>query len=201
MRWLSAWTVLVMGVIGLACKTPGGTGPSTAGAAPTTHATPASSSSAAIARSSDASCEEACSRLATCTREDASCRTDCESHLASGGRSALYADCLRDLSCEDIQRSMSMNEGPAGRCYSDASRGLPATIECRNTATGHMMRSSASCEAACAKREGSCFFGPECLERCQRDWPTWDNAARKRFVTCAVCNPLCHMQLDQCMSK
>ena len=72
-------------------------------------------------------CERACSRYTVCTpgwpQPNADeCVADCRGGLAKQQPLAptRYADCLWKLSCTDIHRSLSMNEGPAGDCYTRA---------------------------------------------------------------------------------
>jgi hypothetical protein len=77
-------------------------------------------------------CRRGCEYQAACLpagypdRDPAACLADCRAHLASrdpkdpGARPKQWADCLTALPCADIERSMSMNMGPAGYCYSQA---------------------------------------------------------------------------------
>ena len=73
-------------------------------------------------------CDRACQRYVTCypalpARHDAACRQDCHAEMTALG-ARRYADCLEALPCDAIAASLTMNEGPAGRCYprDDASR-------------------------------------------------------------------------------
>ena len=77
-------------------------------------------------------CRRACEYQASCLpagypdHDPAACLDDCRAHLASrdpkdpGARPKQWADCLTALPCSAIEKSMTMNMGPAGHCYSQA---------------------------------------------------------------------------------
>lgn len=79
-------------------------------------------------------CDRACQRYVTCypamlAQHDATCRQDCHAELTAVG-ARNYAECLGALPCEAIVASLSMNEGPAGKCYprDPASRNPPRAV-------------------------------------------------------------------------
>jgi hypothetical protein len=90
-------------------------------------------------------------------------------------------------SCDDARPSAAGSAAPV--------------FECVHHSTRQPMRSEASCEAICQKREGSCFFGKECLDQCNARARSWDDATRQRFFDCALCNPLCHEDVDLCLQR
>ena len=77
-------------------------------------------------------CRRGCEYQASCLpagyadHDPTACLADCRAHLASrdpngpGARPKRWADCLTALPCAEVERSMSMNMGPAGYCYSQA---------------------------------------------------------------------------------
>ncbi len=69
-------------------------------------------------------CQRSCARVETCSQSaDPACVNDCEENLARRGADARYEACVAALSCESIARSMSMNMGPLGGCYTHSLRG------------------------------------------------------------------------------
>jgi len=79
-----------------------------------------------VAASSDA-CERVCAYIEQCAPgvRDESCRPDCRAHLVQDHEprdapARAYERCARALSCEDVARSLSMNMGPLGYCYTSA---------------------------------------------------------------------------------
>ncbi len=65
-------------------------------------------------------CEDACTRIRTCTGfEDLDCATDCARRLTPRG-AAAYAACIDELTCETIERGLFMDYGPLGECHREA---------------------------------------------------------------------------------
>jgi hypothetical protein len=44
---------------------------------------------------------------------------DCNAQLAPTSQ-AKYASCMTALSCPDVKESLTLDEGPAGACYSES---------------------------------------------------------------------------------
>jgi hypothetical protein len=74
-------------------------------------------------------CTRACNRQASCLpagyadRDPTGCLKNCRANLVTRDGDAYaksYADCLENLSCDDIEKSMTMDMGPVGFCYSKA---------------------------------------------------------------------------------
>lgn len=71
-------------------------------------------------------CAQACAYIERCVgRHDRECRSICESDLRVTRRAARYAMCARALSCAAIRRSMAMDSGPLGECFTLARRAEP----------------------------------------------------------------------------
>jgi hypothetical protein len=64
-------------------------------------------------------CARACDRMTkTCSAlQDPRCVESCSSDFSSAEQKDRYAACIDALSCEDIQRGVSMNAGPIGECF------------------------------------------------------------------------------------
>ncbi|MBK8691777.1 MAG: hypothetical protein IPN17_05590 [Deltaproteobacteria bacterium] len=68
-------------------------------------------------------CERACHRIEACLgRPDRDCRSACVEGMGVWQHAASYASCSERLTCVQIQRSMSMNSGPLGECFTRAAR-------------------------------------------------------------------------------
>ena len=77
-------------------------------------------------------CRRACEYQASCLpaayrdHDPNDCLADCRANLESRNlgdpseRPKVWADCLTALPCSAIVKSMAMDEGPAGYCYSKA---------------------------------------------------------------------------------
>lgn len=77
-------------------------------------------------------CRRACEYQASCLtagypdHDPSDCLADCRSNLETrdpkdpGARPRKWADCLTALPCSAIVKSMAMDMGPAGYCYSHA---------------------------------------------------------------------------------
>lgn len=80
----------------------------------------------ALRREGLLACARACARLTSCTSPQITddCHDDCVNVL--GGDQAApavrYAACVDGLSCEQIEKSMTMGMGPVGLCYVEAQR-------------------------------------------------------------------------------
>jgi hypothetical protein len=192
--WILAATLVACAPVGTAPSRPAPTPLVIASVptAPTGTVAPAPERDAAPPPSA---CEAACTHIDACVgRSDPSCRSECLA-LGSG---ASYASCATALSCDDIKRSMQMNEGPLGRCYSASARvATSAPIDC---------------DAICAPREaksknGYCAdigvagrSGPvTCREYCAEMGGSWKLLERASFARCMANDPLCYRTLDDCM--
>lgn len=67
-------------------------------------------------------CTQACARIATCTNTAThkGCIASCRSEFDESG-TEIYRACIAALSCDDIQRGLTMDYGPLGECMSRAS--------------------------------------------------------------------------------
>jgi hypothetical protein len=68
-------------------------------------------------------CAGACDRFRECVSsfdDRGDCVKDCGRDLPDPARAAGFATCLQALSCESIQRGMTMSYGPIGECYAKA---------------------------------------------------------------------------------
>ena len=77
-------------------------------------------------------CRRACDYQASCLpagyrdHDPSACVKDCRANLESrnptdpSARPTIWADCLTALPCSAIVKSMTMDMGPAGYCYSKA---------------------------------------------------------------------------------
>jgi hypothetical protein len=70
-------------------------------------------------------CEAACERYSCAgapVKVAEGCKTGQCGELSKRGDSALrsFAACMQRLECHDIDRSIAMNEGPAGYCFTSA---------------------------------------------------------------------------------
>ena len=78
-----------------------------------------------VTSSSSTDCITACTRYRVCApnvvgaRQVDSCVRDCNASLAPTSQ-AKYASCMTALPCEDVEASLTMDEGPAGYCYSSS---------------------------------------------------------------------------------
>ena len=80
----------------------------------------------ALRREGLLACARACARLTSCTSPEQTddCHDDCVNVLAGdqAAPAVRYAACVDGLSCEQIEKSMSMGMGPVGLCYVEAQR-------------------------------------------------------------------------------
>lgn len=91
---------------------------------------PTPSSLAGSSRSTNVSaagvgCAAACDRFRECTaaREDRdACIAACVKELPEASEARSYGTCIEALSCDQIERGVSMNWGPIGECWSKARR-------------------------------------------------------------------------------
>lgn len=70
-------------------------------------------------------CTRACTRYQVCaptvvnTAQVTTCEKDCTARLTATGQ-AHYASCMSALTCQAVSDSLTMDEGPAGFCYSSS---------------------------------------------------------------------------------
>lgn len=80
---------------------------------------------ATVTSSSSTDCITACTRYRVCApkvvdaRQVDSCVRDCNAHLPATSQ-AKYATCMTQLTCQAVEESLTMDEGPAGFCYSSS---------------------------------------------------------------------------------
>jgi hypothetical protein len=70
-------------------------------------------------------CAGACDRFRECTsafEDRTECVRDCGREFPDPARARVYASCIQALSCEWIERGLSMDYGPIGECYTKAGR-------------------------------------------------------------------------------
>ena len=68
-------------------------------------------------------CAGACDRFRVCTTSFEgleACVRSCLRELPDPARAATYARCIQALSCDELERGLSMNYGPIGACYTKA---------------------------------------------------------------------------------
>jgi len=89
-------------------------------------AEPSEELAGALKREGLLACARACARLTSCTSPEQTddCHDDCVNVLAGdqAAPAVHYAACVDGLSCEQIDKSMSMGMGPVGLCYVEAQR-------------------------------------------------------------------------------
>jgi len=73
----------------------------------------------------DDGCHRACARIASCTHDAQGtsdverCASSCAGDFGEPGAD-IYASCIESLTCEDIQRGLTMDYGPIGACGAKA---------------------------------------------------------------------------------
>jgi len=58
--------------------------------------------------------------VACAAYEDPTCEKSCAANFTSPNQQTAFAECIDALSCEEIQRGVTMNYGPIGECWSKA---------------------------------------------------------------------------------
>ena len=91
--------------------------------APTGTSAPTPGTNSASNARAVTGCAAACDRFRACTssvepRDE--CLRSCGSEFPDPLRARTYASCIEALSCDEIERGLSMNYGPIGACYSKA---------------------------------------------------------------------------------
>jgi hypothetical protein len=69
-------------------------------------------------------CARSCDRVRACATpydDRDACITSCGHDFPDPARARTYASCIEALSCDEIERGLSMNYGPLGACYAKAS--------------------------------------------------------------------------------
>jgi len=68
-------------------------------------------------------CAGACDRFRTCTTSfegQEACLRSCGREFPDPVRAGTYASCIQALSCDELERGLSMSYGPIGACYAKA---------------------------------------------------------------------------------
>lgn len=91
--------------------------------APTSTSAPTPGSNSPSSAPAATGCATACDRFRACTssfEQRDECVRSCGRDFPDPARARTYASCIAALSCDEIERGLSMNYGPIGECYSKA---------------------------------------------------------------------------------